>query len=133
MGTTLKWIIDFGEMTENEASLYEAPFEYVVQHVKPERLANRDTQRREKWWRLGRSGGDLNPYSAGQSFQRHPVFSTWTMPLITLRSSTRRAPGWFFGAFEEDSSGIDNTPNTTFDTFPFPDGMSPKVTSLGVV
>ncbi|MCZ8103506.1 MAG: hypothetical protein O9972_37140 [Burkholderiales bacterium] len=48
------------------------------------------------------------------------------MPLITLRSSTRRAPGWFFGAFEEDSSGIDNTPNTTFDTFPFPDGMSPN-------
>ena len=23
--------------------------------------------------------------------------STWMMPLMTRRSSTRRAPGWFFG------------------------------------
>lgn len=33
----------------------------------------------------------------GQSFQRQPVFSTCRMPLITRRSSTLRAPGWFFG------------------------------------
>ncbi len=37
------------------------------------------------------------PYRAGQSFQRQPAFSTCRMPLITRRSSTRRAPGWFFG------------------------------------
>src|ERR1043166_3029409 len=37
------------------------------------------------------------PYSAGQSHQRQPTFSTCKMPEITRRSSTRRAPGWFVG------------------------------------
>ena len=38
------------------------------------------------------------PYSGGQSRQRQPDRSTWKMPLKTRRSSTRRAPGWFFGS-----------------------------------
>jgi len=54
-----KWIIDFGEMEEDEASLFEAPFEYVRQKIKPIREKNRDEQRRNNWWRLGRSGSDL--------------------------------------------------------------------------
>jgi hypothetical protein len=37
------------------------------------------------------------PYSSGQSHHRQPTFSTCRMPEITRRSSTRRAPGWFFG------------------------------------
>ena len=28
----------------------------------------------------------------------YPTRRTWTMPLITRRSSTRRAPGWFLGS-----------------------------------
>ncbi len=60
------WIIDFGEnFSEQEAALYEAPFEYVRQHVRPLRVTNRDRQRRENWWRLGRSGGDLRAATAG--------------------------------------------------------------------
>lgn len=54
-----RWIINFGEMKEAEAALFERPFEYVVLHVKPKREKNRDKQRRDKWWRLGRSGSDL--------------------------------------------------------------------------
>ena len=35
------WIIDFGTtMNEADAALYEVPFEYVAQHVKPEREKN---------------------------------------------------------------------------------------------
>lgn len=34
----------------------------------------------------------------GQSFQRQPERSTCTMPLMTRRSSTRRAPGWLLGS-----------------------------------
>jgi len=42
------WIIDFPPGTsEAEAALYEAPFEYVVRHVKPEREASRTTI--EEW------------------------------------------------------------------------------------
>jgi type II restriction/modification system DNA methylase subunit YeeA len=46
------WIIDFGwEMSEQEASLYEAPFQYIKEHVFPERAKNRRDAYRERWWR----------------------------------------------------------------------------------
>jgi len=45
------YIVDFGvDMPEKEAALYEAPFEYVRKHVKPERDKNRRVSYREKWW-----------------------------------------------------------------------------------
>src|SRR6266511_2630325 len=47
------WIIDLGEMTEAEACLYEAPFEYVRANVKPLRDKNRRARRQEKWWQHG--------------------------------------------------------------------------------
>jgi type II restriction/modification system DNA methylase subunit YeeA len=38
------WIIDFGVgMSEDDAALYEAPFEYVRQHVKPAREKSKTT------------------------------------------------------------------------------------------
>jgi type II restriction/modification system DNA methylase subunit YeeA len=54
-----RWIVDFADMSEAEAALYEAPFEYVRKAVKPLRDANNDRSRRENWWRLSRSGADL--------------------------------------------------------------------------
>ena len=45
------WIIDFGvDMSEDDAALYEAPFEYVVANVKPERLQNNRRRYAELWW-----------------------------------------------------------------------------------
>jgi hypothetical protein len=45
------WIVDFGvNMTEDEAALYELPYEYVRQHVKPERMNNNRAAYRERWW-----------------------------------------------------------------------------------
>jgi hypothetical protein len=54
-----KFIIDFDDRSRSEAALYEKPFAHVEVAVKPARLTNRDRQRRERWWMLGRSGGDL--------------------------------------------------------------------------
>ena len=52
-----KWIIDFGhEMSATDAALYEAPFEYIVEHVKPVREQNRRDDLRRGWWRHDRSG-----------------------------------------------------------------------------
>ena len=46
------WIIDFGcEMTEIEAALYEAPFQYVVEKVRPYRQTVRRERTRKHWWR----------------------------------------------------------------------------------
>jgi len=45
------WIIDFGlDMPETEAALYEAPFEYVRQHVWPVRMEANAACCRERWW-----------------------------------------------------------------------------------
>lgn len=46
-----KFIIDFPpEILEDEAALYEMPFNYLERHVKPERLKNNRAAYREKWW-----------------------------------------------------------------------------------
>jgi len=44
-------IIDFPPGTsESDAALYEAPFEYVKEHVKPKRLKNKRESYAAKWW-----------------------------------------------------------------------------------
>lgn len=48
------WIVDFGTaMNESDAALYEAPFEYATQRVKPEREKNNREAYRKYWWRHG--------------------------------------------------------------------------------
>ena len=48
------WIIDFGvSMPEADAALYEAPFEYVKEMVKPQREMNKMQWRAENWWLHG--------------------------------------------------------------------------------
>jgi restriction-modification enzyme MmeI-like protein len=59
------WIINFGTRSEEEASLYEAPFRHVELTIKSERLKNRDKQRRTNWWRLGRSGEEWGTAAMG--------------------------------------------------------------------
>ena len=52
------WIIDFGtSMPLEEAALYEAPFEYVREHVKPQRERSRSTI--AEWWLHERRREDM--------------------------------------------------------------------------
>lgn len=45
------FIIDFGtDRSEAEAAKYEAPFQHLVENVRPQRLENRRTVYRERWW-----------------------------------------------------------------------------------
>ncbi len=45
------WIIDFGtDMSLEDAALYEAPFEYVNEYVRPMRATNNRKVYRELWW-----------------------------------------------------------------------------------
>ena len=47
-----KWIVDFGwNMVQEEAALYEAPFQHAKEHVYPMRQRNRRESYREHWWR----------------------------------------------------------------------------------
>jgi len=146
-----KWIIDFDALSEQEAALYEGPFRHVVTHVKPERARNADRQRREKWWRFGRSGGDWRSAASAVSrvivtprVAKHRVF-VWRearlMPdsaVVAIARDDDTAFGILHSRFHELWSlrlgtwlGVGNdpryTPSTTFETFPFPEGLTPNI------
>ncbi len=48
-----RWIIDFHNLSLENASNYQLPFEYIKENVKPEREKNRSKKAREYWWKFG--------------------------------------------------------------------------------
>jgi len=147
-----KWIVDFGDtMSEQEAALFEAPFEYVQREVKPKRLKNREPESREFWYRhwnprpeMWRAFGDLERYIATPRVSKHRLF-VWVhcgvspdSALIAVAREDDTTFGILHSRFHEAWSlrlgtwlGAGNdpryTPTTTFETFPFPRGLSPKI------
>ncbi|MDP2828584.1 MAG: DUF559 domain-containing protein [Sulfuricellaceae bacterium] len=143
------WIIDFGTaMSEADAALYEAPFDYVIQHVKPERKSNSDKIVRVNWWRHGRPRPEmratltgLTRYMALSSVTKH-ICWRWLdgniLPdkaLIVIARSDDTTFGILHSRFHElwslrmGTSLEDRpryTPTTTFETFPFPAGLTPS-------
>lgn len=76
-----RYIIDFADMDEAEAALYESPFEHLKAAVKPERERNSDEGRRTHWWKLGRSGenfksakGNLKRFAITGRVGKHRAF-----------------------------------------------------------
>ena len=53
------FLIDFGNMPMEQAALFEAPFEYVNEYVRPVREETRDARMRSNWWLLGRKSGQV--------------------------------------------------------------------------
>jgi type II restriction/modification system DNA methylase subunit YeeA len=47
------WTIDFAQMSEEDACQYDAPFEYVREHVYPIRYGNRREAYAARWWQYG--------------------------------------------------------------------------------
>ena len=139
------WIIDFRDMPLEEAALYEAPFEYVNEHVRPVRAQNRDRRRRENWWRLGATGtdmrraiGPLNRFIVTPRVSKHRLF-VWvdagTLPdsaIVAIAHDDDYTFGVLHSRFHElwaramgtqlreVESGFRYTPTTCFETFPFP-------------
>ena len=140
------WIIDFRNMMLAEATLYEAPFEFVNNYVRPRRIENRDYQRRTYWWRLGRSGddlrmavGSLTRFIVTPMVSKYRVF-VWVTPETLPDSAVvaiARDDDYTFGVLHsrihelwaralgtqlrEIESGFRYTPTTCFETFPFPE------------
>jgi type II restriction/modification system DNA methylase subunit YeeA len=144
------WIIAFpDQLSEREAALYEAPFEYVRTCVKPVRDQDKDKRKREYWWRHHRYRPDLR--KAIESLDRlivTPVVSKWRVfvwvygrVLATnlvdvvardddtsfgiLHSRFHEAWSLRLGTSLEDRPRY--TPTTTFETFPFPKGLTPNI------
>lgn len=139
------WLIDFGTgMTEAKASEYEAPFEYVRQHVYPIRKDNRRAAYAMKWWLhaeprpgMRRALAHLQRFLVTPRVAKHRTFS-WLesqfLPDDRLYVFARD-DDYFFGILHSrihevwslatsSRHGVGNDPtynNTTcFETFPFP-------------
>ncbi len=146
------WLIDFGlNRQASEAALYEAPFEYVVKHVKATRQQNREERTSDQWWLHRRSGEELRTalaklprYICTPRVAKYRLF-VWFNALVYPDSATfmiARADDTNFGIlhsrFHElwalrmgTSLGATPryTPTTTFETFPFPIGLTPADTN----
>ena len=147
-----KWIIDFGwEMTQAEAALYEAPFAYAAENIWPTRRQNRVAKLGEFWWRYERPRPELWHHIAGISryiatsmVAKHRLF-VWCdsrvcpdQRLIVIARNDDTTFGILHSRFHEVWSlrlcswhGVGNdpvyNPTTVFQTFPFPDGLSPNI------
>jgi len=146
------WIIDFGvSMTEEEASFYEKPFEYVVKNVKPTRLDLRMQKRRNYWWLHGASAGYMRNAIAKVSrfiitsrVSKYRLF-VWMNRIVLPDSATvaiARDDDTTFGILHSRfhelwslrlGTSLEDrpryTPTTTFETFPFPESLTPNISA----
>ena len=147
-----KWIIDFGwTMRQQDAALYELPFRHVVLHVEPERRENKRALYRENWWRhVEPRPGMWSALDGKSRYILTPRVATyrsfvWTDVRVCPDSATiavARDDDTMFGIlhsrFHETwalrlgtwlGKGNDPryTPTTTFETFPFPEGLTPNI------
>ena len=153
-----KWIVDFGwEMDQADAAFYEEPFRHVREHVHPMRQRNRRDSYRVHWWRhveprqgMWRELHGLRRCIATPTVAKHRLF-VWldarTCPdhqLIVIAREDDTTYGILHSRFHEAWSlrlgtwlGKGNdpryTPTTTFETFPFPDGLSPDIPATDYV
>ncbi len=139
-----KWTIDFGMMDIDEASQYEAPFEFVRQHILPVRASRRDDYRGQ-WWQYARPRPEMRTALKGKvrfiatpRVSKHRVF-VWLSETILANDGTvvfAADSDYVFGVLHsrlhelwarrmgtqlrEAESGFRYTPTTCFETFPFP-------------
>jgi type II restriction/modification system DNA methylase subunit YeeA len=147
------WIIDFGtNMPEAEASLFELPFRYASEHVKPYRQSVSSTQARETWWLHERSRAKMRQAIEGQHrfiitprVAKHRYFvwlSSAVLPDTRLCVITRSDDAtlgilssrihliWALANASMHGVGNDPTYNVAscFETFPFPEEFTPTDT-----
>ena len=149
-----QWVVDFGaRMSEQDAALYEAPFQYVQQHVLPVRASNKRAARAKYWWRHGEARPGLRDkweglshYIATVETAKHRVFVRMPMAhapehslIVIPRSddvtfgvlSSRMHVLW--AVARGGRMGLGNDPRynslAAFAPFPFPPGLTPQDTA----
>ena len=146
------WIVDFGaDMSGQHAALYEAPFAYVTQHVKPTRVGKREARTNECYWLfqwsrpvMRRAIANLPRFIATPEVAKHRCFVWLDRAVIADKNLIviARADDASFGVLHSRlhelwslrlGTSLEDrpryTPTTTFETFPFPAGLTPADTA----
>ncbi|WP_144259738.1 DNA methyltransferase [Methylocystis sp. ATCC 49242] len=143
------WVIDFSGLSEKEAAFFQEPFKYAQANVFPIRAYDRAKRTRENWWLFERDRPALRKkLRTMQRFIATPVVAKhrtfiWldSRCLIAnlldaiardddttfgiLHSRFHEAWSLRLGTSLEDRPRY--TPTTTFETFPFPEGLTPDI------
>ncbi len=147
------WIIDFNKQSAQHAAMFELPFQYAAEHVQPTREGLRRDWHRMNWWCHGdprpamkAAVASLKRQIVSPRVSKHRVF-VW-QPAVVLADSAvvviARADDTTFGILHSRfhelwslrtctwmGKGNDPryTPTTCFETFSFPENMSPSMTA----
>ncbi len=138
------WIIDFGNMTLEQAALYESPFEYVNTQVRPEREKSRSKV--SDWWiherprfEMRQAIQGLERFIVTPTTSKHRLFAWLGAEVLPHNAliAIARDDDCTFGVLHsrvhelwaramgtqlrEVESGFRYTPTTCFETFPFPE------------
>lgn len=146
------WLIDFPlTLSEADAALFEMPFAHLAANVRPVRATNSIAWLRDNWWLLWRARPDMR--AAVATFERfivtpevskYRVFAWMPKPRLPDKNLTviARDDDTTFGILHSKFHelwalrmgtflGVGNdpryTPSTTFETFPFPGGLTPNI------
>ena len=139
------WWVDFGaSMTEEEAALYELPFEFVRETVYPLRVNHREAIQAKRWWlharpaaEMRRAIGNSDRFLVTPRVSKYRVFA-WFTNEVTPDSAIvafARDDDYFFGTLHSRAHEVWSlrmgtwlgkgndpryTPTTCFETFPLP-------------
>ncbi len=145
-----KWIVDFGtSVSEAEAALYEMPFGHALKLVKPVRDQNRRDSRRSRWWlhsevcvgmRVALKNIPRFVITPRVSKFRAFVFVDQSVLIDDGVYCFAKCDDEFFGLVHSRQHEIWSlrlgtsledrpryTPTSCFETFPFPEGLTPNL------
>ena len=146
------WIVDFGpSMAAATAAMYEQPFRHVLNTVKPQRDLVRNDMERRRWWLHARGLQEmraklapLKRFIGTPRVAKHRLF-TWidgsVLPdcqIVAFCRDDDTTFGILHSRFHEVWTlglctwlGVGNdpryTPSMVFETFPFPEALTPDV------
>lgn len=143
------WVIDFNDMSIEEASQYKLPFQRVKEKVKPDREECREKLRRENWWLFSRTRPamrkalqGLSCYFAIPKIIKYILFQPVDISILPCEANMVIASQDFYilgiltsnihriwvKAQSSTLKGDTRYTNTTcFETFPFPQTPTKKV------
>lgn len=137
-----RWIIDFNEMSQDEAGQYVLPYQRVVEAVMPERIASGKGSQKSKWWLYHRNASAMR--LAKENLDRviaiacvskavtpaivdsHQVFSNmvgvFTSDSFGLFAILASSPHFIWAVSRGSSleTRVRYTPSDVFETFPRP-------------